>query len=72
MSTDEFPDSLHLPISAMEETVAKVNSLTILLARLSRSRIPKATQRFAFMQQSHRDVDVLVRYNASALGALVC
>ena len=36
MSTDEFPDSLHLPISAMEETVAKVNSLTILLARLSR------------------------------------
>ena len=61
------------------ETVAKVNSLTILLARLSRlcrkdeaqgaegevwrehtsvcdrSRIPKATQRFAFMQQSHFD-----------------
>ncbi|KXB34289.1 hypothetical protein HMPREF1869_01201 [Bacteroidales bacterium KA00251] len=58
------------------ETVSKVNSLTILLARLSRpcrkdeaqgaegwvrrehtsvcdqSRIPEATQRFAFMQQS--------------------
>ena len=62
---------------AQPGTVAKVNSLTILLARLSRlcrkdeaqgaegevwrehtsvcdrSRIPKATQRFAFMQQSH-------------------
>ena len=64
---------------AQPETVAKVNSLTILLAWLSwlfrkdeaqgsegeawsshtsvcdRSRIPKATQRFAFMQQSQFD-----------------
>ena len=67
--------------SGNHETVAKVNSLTILLARLSRlcrkdeaqgaegevwrehtsvcdrSRIPRATQRFAFMQQSHHAAD---------------